>query len=85
MNKDQLKTELRQFVIETFLFGDESETFADSDSFMQTGIVDSTGILEITNFVEEKYAVTIENEEMIPANLDSVENLAQFISRKAGV
>ena len=82
MDKETLKKEIREFIVETFLFGDDSEGFTDTDSFMQKGIVDSTGILEVTGFVEEKYDFTIENEEMTPANLDSVDNLSNFISRK---
>ncbi|NOY87836.1 MAG: acyl carrier protein [FCB group bacterium] len=82
MEKDNLRKEIKDFIIETFLFGDEAESLQDSDSFMQNGIVDSTGILEVTNFIEEKYNINIENEEMTPNNLDSVENLVNFIVRK---
>jgi len=82
MEKDNLRKEIKDFIIETFLFGDESESLQDSDSFMQTGIIDSTGILEVTGFIEEKYNITIENEEMTPNNLDSVENIVNFIVRK---
>ena len=82
MDKEQVKKEIREFIVETFLFGEDADSFTDSDSFMQNGIVDSTGILEVTGFVEEKYDFTIENEEMIPANLDSVDNLVNFISRR---
>lgn len=76
------KKELREFVLEAFLFGDESETFGDSDSFMEKGIIDSTGVLELVSFLEEKYAVRVDDEEMIPTNLDSIDNLASFIERK---
>ncbi|MCP4675399.1 MAG: acyl carrier protein [Deltaproteobacteria bacterium] len=80
--QDSLRKELREFIVETFLFGDESETFEDNDSFMQKGIIDSTGVLELTSFLEEKYGVKVEDEELIPANLDSIENLIGFIGRK---
>ncbi len=82
MDKDILKKEIREFIVETFLFGEDADSFTDSDSFMQSGIVDSTGILEVTGFVEEKFNFTIENEEMTPVNLDSVDNLAAFINKK---
>ncbi len=82
--QDSLRKELREFIVETFLFGDESETFEDNDSFMQKGIIDSTGVLELTSFLEEKYGVKVEDEELIPANLDSIENLIGFIGRKKG-
>lgn len=82
MDKDALKKQIREFIVETFLFGENADSFTDADSFMQSGIVDSTGILEVTGFVEENFNFTIENDEMIPANLDSVDNLANFIVKK---
>ena len=82
MDKDTLKKEIREFIVDTFLFGEGADSFTDSDSFMQNGIVDSTGILEVTGFIEEKFEITIENEEMTPVNLDSVDNLVNFISKK---
>jgi len=82
VRQDNLRKVLREFIVETFLFGDDSEAFEDSDSFMQKGIIDSTGVLELTSFLEEKYGVKVEDEELIPANLDSIDNLIGFIGRK---
>ena len=79
---DKIRQQLREFILETFLFGDNSEQFSDSDSFMEKGIIDSTGVLELTAFLEEKYGVTVEDEELVPANLDSIDNLIGFIDRK---
>jgi acyl carrier protein len=84
VKEDNLRKELREFIVETFLFGDESETFEDNDSFMQKGIIDSTGVLELTSFLEEKYGVKVDDEELVPANLDSIDNLIAFIGRKQG-
>jgi acyl carrier protein len=83
MDKDTVRQEIRNFIVETFLFGADASMLEDSDSFMQNGIVDSTGILEVTGFIEEKYSIQIENEEMTPANLDSIDNLVNFIARKS--
>jgi acyl carrier protein len=76
--------ELRAFVIENFLFGDESAPFAftNEDSFQERGIVDSTGILELVCHLQEKYAIDIADDELIPDNLDSLAKVAQFIERK---
>ncbi|HUV30022.1 MAG TPA: acyl carrier protein [Acidobacteriota bacterium] len=79
---DTVRQQIREFVFETFLFGDESEAFANDDSFMEKGIIDSTGVLELTAFLEERYGITVDDEEMVPANLDSVDNLAAYIGRK---
>lgn len=78
------RTELKEFIIDSFMFGQKDQTFSDSDSFMEKGIVDSTGILELTSFVEEKYEIVIEDDEMTPDNLDSIDNLVQFVSKKLG-
>lgn len=78
-----VKKDIRTFILDTFLFGDDSESFGDDDSFMEKGIIDSTGVLELTSFLEEKYSFTVADEEMIPDNLDSVNNLASFVERKS--
>ena len=77
-----LRSELRQFVIDSFLIGDEDAGFGDADSFMRSGIIDSTGILELTSFLEQKYSVTVEDNEMVPTNLDSIDNLVSYLTRK---
>jgi acyl carrier protein len=82
VDTDTTKKELREFIIEAFLFGDESEPFEDGDSFMQKGVIDSTGVLELVAFLEENYGVTVEDEEMLPANLDSLNNLVAFVEKK---
>ncbi len=81
---DEIRKKLREFVTDTFLIADEDEELNDSDSFMQTGLIDSTGILEVTNFIEAEYQITIEDDEMVPDNLDSIDNLVKFIMRKTG-
>ena len=81
---NSIRKELRSFILETFLFGDESQGFENADSFMEKGIIDSTGVLELVSHLEQTYGITVEDEEMVPANLDSVDNLAAFVARKAG-
>ena len=81
---DTLATELRTFIIDNFLFGDETEPFAfsDDDSFQERGIVDSTGVLELVCHLQEKYAIAITDQELIPDNLDSLSKVARFVARK---
>lgn len=79
---ETIRQDLRAFINESFLVGDESTTFTDSDSFMRNGIIDSTGVLELTAFLEEKYGVSPEDEEMVPSNLDSIDNLVKYIGQK---
>ncbi len=81
---ETVTAELRRFIIDNFLFGDESEPFAfsDDDSFQERGIVDSTGILEMVCHLQDTYAIAIADEELIPDNLDSVAKVARFVDRK---
>ncbi len=72
--------DLRNFVISNFLFG--QNTLNNDDSFLENGIIDSTGILELVAFVEEKYEIRIEDSELIPENLDSISRLVTFLSAK---
>ncbi len=85
LSKETIRRDLRQFIIDSFMVGSEDETLNDTDSFLEKGIVDSTGVLELTSFIEEKYAFTIADDEMKPDNLDSVENLVRFVSGKKGL
>ena len=75
-------TILRDFVIENFLFGDEAMALKDADSFLDTGVIDSTGILELITFIEDTFGLEVADEEMVPQNLDSIDNVVQFIRRK---
>jgi acyl carrier protein len=76
--------ELRQFIVDNFLFGDQSGRFeiSDTDSLQQLGIVDSTGVLELVCHLQERYAIAIADDDVVPDNLDSVDRIARFIDRK---
>jgi acyl carrier protein len=76
------KRELNAFVVDNFLFGCQTTRLADDDSFLEKGIIDSTGILELVAFVEGRYQIRVEDRELIPDNLDSINRLAEFIRRK---
>lgn len=77
----QIAESLREFVRENFLFG-RDDSFADTDSFLELGIIDSTGVLELVAFVESDFGIAIEDEELVPENLDSIESLVRFIEHK---
>jgi len=72
---------VRGFVIENFLFGD-GEVLKDDTSFMEEGIIDSTGILELVFFIEETFGFSVEDDELVPENMDSLQNIDRFIDRK---
>lgn len=78
----KIRAELADFIVTNFLFGDAKKRPADEDSLIDLGIVDSTGILELIEFVENTYGITITEKETYPENLGSVSNLARFICAK---
>jgi len=80
---NELKTEVRQFIAENFLFG-QDEHLADDSSFLTNGIVDSTGVLQIVAFLGERFAVAVSDQELVPENLDSIDAIVAFIARKRG-
>jgi acyl carrier protein len=76
------KTPLRKFIDDNFMMGAHGTEFKDADSFMKQHIIDSTGFLELVMFLEEKWGVIVDDDEMVPENLDSLENLQNYLSRK---
>jgi acyl carrier protein len=80
-----VEQELRRFVIDNFPFGEVGEGLSNDDSFLDQGIIDSTGVLELVTFLEETYEIKVEDEELIPDNLDSINRLVKFIERKLPV
>ncbi len=73
--------EIRAFVVETFLLG-ESDRLREDTSFLGEGIIDSTGVLELVSFIEEHYGIRVEDDELLPENLDSIASVAGYLLRK---
>lgn len=72
---------IRAFIVETFLLG-EDDGFANDESLIEAGILDSTGVMELVAFLEERFQIAVADDELVAANLDSVDNLATFVGRK---
>ena len=81
----QIRQELRRFVVDNFLLGQDDVGLADDASFLDLGVIDSTGVLELVSFLERQHAITVEDDELVPENLDSIDNLAGFLERKLQV
>ncbi len=73
---------LRSFVLENYLFTEDQSELNNSDSFLESGIIDSTGILEVITFIQDECDFIIEDDDMIPENLDSVDNILAFVNKK---
>lgn len=76
------REKLRRFILENYLFSDDQKLLDDRDSFLEKGILDSTGILELIFFLEEEFDVQVAEGDMIPENLDSVQNLLRYLDAK---
>jgi acyl carrier protein len=73
--------DVRRFIASDYLLG-RDDGLSDDASFLDEGILDSTGVLQLIAYLEETYAITVENDEVVPDNLDSVNKIAAFLDRK---
>lgn len=76
------ENKVREFILDNYLFSDNQDDLNNSDSFLDKGIIDSTGILEVIFFLEEAFGIQVDDEEMVPENLDSVDKILAFIEKK---
>ena len=79
----EIKEKVKTFIRESFLF-DSTAQIEDGDSLLEKGIIDSTGVLELILYLEEEFGIKIEDEEIIPENLDSVANIETLLRGKNG-
>ena len=75
------ETEIRKFIVDRFLFR-ENKTIDGDASLLEAGIVDSTGVLELVAHIEQRYGIKVEDDELVPENLDTVNGLCAFLDRK---
>jgi acyl carrier protein len=79
---DTIEQQLRTFIARDILFSGNGYPYADEDSFLESGVVDSMNVMEIVLFAEKAFGIPIEDREIVPANFDSIRNLADFVRRK---
>lgn len=82
---ENIKATVRAYIVDNFIMGGDGHDLADADSFMEKHIVDSTGFLELVTFLEESYHFTVEDDEMVPENLDSLDNIEAYVRSKQAV
>ena len=78
----EVAEQLREFILTSFLFGDADRMPDDSDSLLRTGVLDSTGVLELIEFLESEFSIAVEDHETVPANLDSIAGVVDFVASK---
>jgi acyl carrier protein len=79
---DGIAKEIRAFIVSNFLFGQDDGRITEEVSFLESGTIDSTGVLELVGFVEQQYGISIGDRELVPENLDSISNVSRFVARK---
>lgn len=82
---DEIRRGIRSFIIDNLLLGQEDRPLDGADSLLEAGIIDSTGVLELVAFLEETYGVEVSDDEMVPENLDSIDNLVRYVAKKRAI
>lgn len=77
-----VRDQVKHYIFDNFLMGLNDGAVTDSASFLELGIIDSTGVIELIAFLEETYGIRVEDAEMVPDNLDSLEAIDRFVARK---
>ena len=72
---------IHQFIVNNFLFGRENGLL-DSDSLLDNGVIDSTGLLELITFLQTRFEINVADEDIVPANLDSIDRIANYVQEK---
>ena len=80
--QQEVKAQVRAYIVDNFIMGGNADHLKDADSFMETHVVDSTGFLELVTFIEETYKFSVADDEMVPENLDSLDNIDAYVRRK---
>lgn len=82
LTESSIKIKVKEFIKDNFLLGSDCKDLNDDDSFFEKGIIDSTGVLELVAFIEQTFKIRVEDEELIPDNLDSFNKLYVYINSK---
>lgn len=81
---DSIETAVSAFLIDNFRFGDTSVAIVPDESLIEAGVIDSTGVLELVAFLEERFGLDVEDADIVPDNLDSLAAIARYVERKGG-
>jgi acyl carrier protein len=81
----QVEKQIRAFIAENFLFEDNADSLARDASLLEDGVIDSTGVLELVSFLEEHFGLRVMDEDVVPANFDSINALVGFVVSKGGI
>ena len=85
LGADGIRSSLREYILANFLFTDDQSALSDDDSFQDTRIIDSMGMIQVIQFIEGEYQIKVKDDEMVPEKLDSVSRLTRFVMSKRGL
>ena len=77
-----LERDVRRFLVDNFPLCKDAAELSSTDSLLDAGVIDSTGVLELVGFLEDHFTISISDEELLPENLDSVDTIVRFLQRK---
>ena len=80
--KNNIEQKIRDFIRDNFLMGEDDGNLSSNDSLLEKGIIDSVGILELVSFLEETFDIKVQDEELVPENLDSTAFIVNYIQHK---
>jgi len=80
---NDINREIKKFIVDNYLKGADSDKLRDDDSFLEKGIIDSIGVIELTSFIQNRYGIKIEVTEIVPENFDTLNNLNRYITKKS--
>ena len=84
MEENVIKQDLRDFIVNNYMAGGGTRPLEDDDSFLDKGIIDSIGVIELVHFIQDKYSIRITVPEIVPENFDTLDNLSRYILSKKG-
>lgn len=77
-----IEPKIRQFITDNFLFREDRASLTDSESLLEAGVIDSTGVLELVAFLETEFGLAVGDAEMVPENLDSISRIVSYVKGK---
>jgi len=85
MSSDEIRDKIRTFLVENFLVLDDATELDDGESLLEMGIIDSTGVLELVGFLEQTFGLGVQDQEVIPENFDTVDNVVTYVAGKLAI
>jgi acyl carrier protein len=85
MSNDEIRDKIRTFLVENFLVLGDAAELDDGESLLEMGIIDSTGVLELVGFIEQTFGIQIQDQEVVPENLDTVDNVVAYVAGKLAI